>query len=158
MPTVKRSTGVYLGIDPGASGGMAVIGSVAGVELLPIGSATHHQAWHWLSSFSVTMAVVEKVGGFIAGNPAPGSAMFNFGKGAGILTGFLIAAAIPFEEVIPRTWQKSLGIAPREKTESKTEFKRRLKGKAEQLFPQVKVTLATCDALLIAEFCRRNHR
>ena len=67
----------------------------------------------------------------------------------------LIAAGIPFEEVIPRTWQKGVGITPRGKGETKTRFKNRLKAKASQLFPKVNVTLATADALLIAEFCRR---
>lgn len=39
--------------------------------------------------------------------------------------------------------------------ESETQWKNRLKAKAQQLFPQQEVTLATADALLIAEFGRR---
>ena len=43
------------------------------------------------------------------------------------------------------------------KTESKTEWKNRLKGMAQQLYPDLKVTLATADALLIATYCKRKH-
>ena len=39
---------------------------------------------------------------------------------------------------------------------SKTEWKNKLKAKAQQLFPGEKVTLATCDSLLIAEYGRKN--
>jgi hypothetical protein len=95
----------------------------------------------------------------------------------------LIAAGIRFEDVPPQKWQKALGIAPRKsgKTkmvssaddpkvpflctelrevggESKTVFKNRLKAKAQQLFPEQKVTLATADALLLLEYCTRIYK
>ncbi len=37
-------------------------------------------------------------------------------------------------------------------------FKNRLKGFAQQLYPLQKITLATADAFLIAEFGRRKQR
>jgi hypothetical protein len=83
--------------------------------------------------------------------------MFNFGANYGALRMALTAAGIPFEEVVPGVWQRGLNIPPRKKTEGKTAWKNRLKAKAQQLFPSVKITLATADALLIAEFCRRKH-
>ena len=40
--------------------------------------------------------------------------------------------------------------------ESPVAYKRRLKGVAQQLFPDTEgITLKTCDALLLAEFLRR---
>jgi Holliday junction resolvasome RuvABC endonuclease subunit len=83
------------------------------------------------------------------------SSTFKFGVGYGGLRMALIAASIPFEEVTPRTWQKALGVVVRKKTETKTQFKNRLKAKAQQLFPRESITLKTADALLIAEYCRR---
>ena len=148
---------VYIGIDPGASGGLASVhvdGSCAAVTMPP----TERDVWEWvtdLSSWRPPFAVVEKVGGFIKGNPAPGSAMFRFGVSYGGLRMALVAAAVPFEEATPQKWQKGLGITARGKDESKTAFKNRLKQRAQQLFPGVKITLATCDAILIAEYCRR---
>ena len=167
MPPVNpsrldRPSGVtYLGIDPGASGGLAMISPMASlrnqhVSAVPM-PATERDVWEWFRQgrSSVEFAVIERVGGFIQGNPSPGSAMFKFGRGTGLLIGFLIACQIPFEEITPQKWQKGLGIAPRRKDEEKTQFKNRLKAFAQKLFPDVKVTLKTCDSLLIAEFARR---
>lgn len=146
---------VYLGIDPGASGGLAFVsGSLVQAVAAP---DTLRDLWEWVSNRweSTAFAVIEKVGGYVAGNPSPGSAMFNFGKSYGLLLMALTAAEIPFEEVTPQRWQKGLGIPPRGKDEEKREFKNRLKERAQQLFPKEKITLSTCDALLIAEYCRR---
>lgn len=68
---------------------------------------------------------------------------------------FLIAAQIPFEDVPPKRWQKGLNIPPKAKGMKDTEWKNVLKSKAQQLFPEEKVTLANADALLLAEYCRR---
>ena len=62
----------YLGIDPGVSGGFGVVGSEKYVEPMP---DTEKDIWDWISSRfdpEDTFAVIEKVGGFIGGNPAPG--------------------------------------------------------------------------------------
>lgn len=148
----------YLGVDPGASGGMAIVNGVF-TEVTPM-LPTDSDIWAWFSVRDFgecwAFAVIEKVGGYI-GEAQPGSSAFKFGASYGKLLMALTAAGIPFEEVTPQRWQKALGIAPRKSKqgETKTAFKNRLKQKAQQLFPGVTVTLATCDALLIAEFCRR---
>jgi hypothetical protein len=156
----------YIGIDPGMSGGLVSlllshqekrlrtqeVRAIAGDKLSLL------ETYKWLEELALStdcFAVIEKVGGFIAGNPLPGSAMFNFGRNYGGLEMALVAACVPYEEVSPRTWQTRLGIPPRGKTESKTDWKRRLKDRAQSLFPKEKVTLAISDALLLAEFCRR---
>jgi hypothetical protein len=48
-----------------------------------------------------------------------------------------------------------LGIRPRGRGESKGKFKSRLKATAQHLFPRRQLNLENCDALLIAEYCRR---
>jgi hypothetical protein len=100
-------------------------------------------------------AVIEQVGGFI-GVGQPGSAMFKFGQSYGALRMALVAAGIPFETVPPQKWQKEFGLSRRPK-ETKTQYKNRLKAVAQQLYPENEPTLYTCDALLIAEYCRRKH-
>ena len=99
------------------------------------------------------------VTGFVGGTgfKAGSSAMFNFGVGYGLLLGFLIVSGIPFEKVHPNVWQRRLGIPPRGRRETKTDYKNRLKNFAAGLFPAVKVTHATADALLIATHCYRKH-
>lgn len=99
-------------------------------------------------------AVIERVSGYV-GEAQPGSAAFKFGQSYGGLRMALVAAGIPFEEVTPQVWQRKMGVTPRRKDESKTAWKNRLKAKAQQLYPGVKVTLATADALLLVEYCRR---
>ena len=154
---------LYIGIDPGKSGGLAVISrststrAAADAEPMP---ETEGDIWEWFAGIpsARAIAVIEKVNGYIGpGSEAPGSAMFNFGWGYGNLRMALIASGISFEEVTPQRWQKAMGIGSRKKTESKTQFKNRLKAKAQQLFPHIHVTLKTADALLIAEYCRRKH-
>lgn len=56
--------------------------------------------------------------------------------------------------VAPQTWQSKIGIK-RNKGESKTSFKNRLKQKAEDLFPDHGVTLWNADALLIYHLAAR---
>jgi hypothetical protein len=57
--------------------------------------------------------------------------------------------------VPPKKWQQALGLGSA-KDLTKTQWKNKLKNKAQQLYPQIKVTLATADALLIYEAARRN--
>ena len=161
---------VYLGIDPGASGGLVAWDSWEVVNAVPM-SPTESDIWLWLRGVSGRFnlhgeweghdcqAIIEKVGGYVGDAGNPGSSMFKFGASYGGLRMALIAAGIPFEEVTPQAWQKAFGISPRKKKagESKIQWKNRLKARAQQLFPNMKVTLATADALLIATYCKRKH-
>lgn len=157
MPQIIETKVLCIGVDPGASGGLAEIG-VDGVTAVPM-PATELDILEWLRQQgrrSDVTAIIEQVSGYI-GEGHPGSAMFKFGMSYGGLRMALIACDIPFEAVTPQAWQKALSISKRDKSESRTQFKNRLKAKAQQLFPLVKVTLATADAILIAEFCRRRY-
>lgn len=108
-------------------------------------------------------AIIEKVGGFMGGqgeegskkNVASGHTMFTFGASFGGLRMCLVAAEIPFEEVLPKAWQRGLSIPARTKSEDRVQYKRRLKEFAQGLFPRQAITLAVSDAVLMAEFNRR---
>lgn len=152
---------LYIGIDPGQAGGLAVLNghTPAVIHLEPM-PATEQDVWYWLNSIprdgKDCFAVLEKVGGYMPGSSGNiGSAMFKFGASVGMLRAFLVAAGIPFEEVQPGVWQRALGVSPRKKTETKASHKNKLKQVAGRLFPEVKITLKTCDAILLAEYCRR---
>lgn len=80
-----------------------------------------------------------------------GQAMFSFGKNYGYLEMALLAKEIQTETVTPQKWQKFYQMGTRG-TATKTEWKNKLKAKAQQLFPKEKVTLKNCDALLIAYY------
>ncbi len=160
--------GSYLGIDPGASGGIAILtpDGIAQVFRIPKTESDLAQLFESrIVPARIAYCLIERVHSF----PGAGVAsMFTFGRNAGILIGLLLAHSIPFEEMEPRTWQKALGIPARVKRpknpkpmmqypaeESHTEFKNRLRSKAQTLFPALDITLATADALLIAEVARR---
>lgn len=152
----------YIGIDPGAAGCAAIITETGDVKLCRFMKATEKEVSEFLNEAAFDYeckAVLEQVGAM----PGQGvSSMFNFGDSYGFVRGLLVAHGIPYETKVPRTWQKALGIAPRlierneqkqiVKEESKVEFKRRLKEKAEQMFPQIKILNDTADAILIAKF------
>ena len=152
----------YMGIDPGQSGGIAILRAVGNRQwsdgrdcrLYPM-PTTEADVWDvFLKNCHTKMAVIERVHSM----PGQGVAStFKFGMGYGGLRMALVASSIPFDEVTPRTWQKAVGTSPKKSTESKTRFKNRIKQKAQQLFPKENVTLKTCDALLIALYCRRTY-
>jgi hypothetical protein len=157
---------IYIGVDPGASGGMAYIsGEVTEAIKMP---DTERDIWYWFAdlrkdfSTSVLVGTIEKVGGYAPGKGndnqgQPGSAMFKFGHSYGGLRMAMIASGVIFDEVPPQRWQKYIGVIG-VKTETKTQFKNRLKAKAQQFFPEQRVTLSTSDALLIAHYTKANHK
>jgi crossover junction endodeoxyribonuclease RuvC len=73
---------------------------------------------------------------------------FTFGRNFGFLIGLLTALKIPYEFVSPQKWQKAMGCL------SKGD-KNVTKAAAQRLFPDIKITHAIADALLIAEYGRR---
>lgn len=182
MTPVKQC--IYIGVDPGNSGGIAILDSTIGVELFSLKDKTDTEVWEALGMVRYHMrngmrahAYLEKVGGYVkadkgseggdddkGGGRANGANMFKFGQSYGMLKAFLLASGIPYEEVRPQDWQKTLGVTPRVKKkkgvagETKAQFKKRLKQKAQQLFPgQDGINLQVCDALLLAEFNRRKN-
>lgn len=156
MPELKTRT-LYIGIDPGMSGGLAFLSSRK-VEVLVSMPSTERDIWDALSDAHKlgfrSYAIIERVHSM----PGQGVASsFKFGSGYGGLRMALTATEIPFEAVTPRTWMKGLSISPRKKSDTPSVWKNKLKAKAQELFPEQKITLKTSDALLIAEYCRRLH-
>lgn len=141
---------LYVGIDNGSTGGIAVLlenGAVWRVEAMP---RTEVDLLTLLSivgqgSPCGAFAVLEHAQAF----PKMGvSSAFNYGKGYGAMIMALTSAEIPFDIVVPRKWQAALSCLS---GGDKNVTKRR----AQQLFPSTTVTHAIADALLMAEYCRR---
>ncbi len=134
----------YIGCDPGKSGGIAIV-TPNGAHAYPM-PETERDLWDLLLELRnndwETEAVVEKVHAM----PGQGvTSMFTFGQGYGALRMALIGAGIPFHDVTPQRWQKDMGCLTKgDKNVSKT--------KAQQLFPQLKITHKVADALLMAKW------
>jgi hypothetical protein len=143
---------ITIGIDPGKSGGIAWIDETgkACVEKMP---DTLKDLWELISNISgdygiykiECKAYLEQ----ISSSPQQGVvSAFTFGNGYGHLEMALTAAGIPFERVRPQAWQKAMGCMSKGQ-------KNVTKAKAQELFPHLKITHATADACLIAEYGRR---
>lgn len=144
-----------IGIDPGASGGLAFICDdgrmvVHGYKSTPPLYACEDA----VAGIDPKDAVcyIEKVGGFI-GKQQPGSHMFKFGKNAGIWEGIMLALHVRVILVCPQEWQSGIpGVAGKKDAERK----RALRDEAIRRFPTMKPTLETCDAMLIADYANSN--
>lgn len=148
-----------IAIDPGASGGIAIRHQDNSVVVcaMPETDGDIVELLEFTARAAKfdgipVRAVVEQVGGYVGGGGQPGSAMFNFGANYGFLLGALAALHIRTELVRPQAWQKALGLGNSKSHASKCAWKNHLKGKAQQLFPEQKVTLKTADALLLLEY------
>lgn len=140
---------VYIGVDPGVAGSFVSLdenGKILQVVKMP---ETLGGILDFFQQYTddETICYLEKV----HARPGDGVAsMFKFGQGFGWLQMALLAAKIKTIEVLPNIWMRGLGIRSKDKNESRTAYKNRLKFVAEQLFPDVKVALWNADALLIA--------
>lgn len=148
---------IYIGIDPGLSGGIAILnqdGSVKEVVAMP---DTPRDIYEFLLSYKEdSRCVLEDVGYGMPGQSSKATA--TFARHNGHLEMALLALGIPTEKVTPQKWIKVYQLK-KKKEQDKNEWKNVLKAKAQSLFPQLgkKVTLKTCDALLIAEYARRTN-
>lgn len=147
---------LFLGIDPGGSGGFAILdrkGAVVDASKMP---ETESDVNEYVREFAprIRMAMIEAVHSM----PKQGVASsFTFGKNYGGLRMALIAHGVPFVAITPQAWQKDMGcILPTHSGQRRgTEKKNHAKARAQELFPAQKITHAVADALLIAEYLRR---
>lgn len=138
---------VYIGVDPGKSG--AIVAFI-GQSIQWIGNdKTEHEISEWVrdvASNGNAVAMLERV------HSMPGQgvkSMFTFGQSFGFLRGLLIAHRVPFDMVTPAKWQQALG--------SRTRGDKGIsRAKAQELFPVARWTNRNADAVLLAEYCRRN--
>jgi crossover junction endodeoxyribonuclease RuvC len=138
------------GIDPGANGSITLL-ETNGLPYHQIlfAKSTDHDIVDWLTEFreNIKLAIVEQVHAM----PKQGVAStFKFGFAYGVVVGILTASKIPIEYATPQKWQKEIGCL------SKGD-KNVTKHKAQDLFPNLKITHATADSMLIAEYARRKY-
>lgn len=142
---------LFIGIDPGKSGGIAYIDTTAGSGTVPYGSAALIELLE-AARYRDCVCCLEKVGAM----PGQGVvSMFNFGQSVGYIKGMLEAFGIPYQEISPQRWKKEFGLSSDK--EASVEVCRKL-------FPNINL-MATpkcrkphdgmAEALLMAEYARR---
>jgi hypothetical protein len=147
----------YIGIDPGSSSGCMAfiyidekgnIHSTATVEFAKHTTKEWFMRLKELTFVSEPFAILEKVHGM----PDMGvTSVSVFMKNVGHIEMALLTLGIPFKEVTPQAWMKHYGMK-KEKTESKPQWKQRLRERLQRIMPDFKVTNNTADAMLIAYY------
>ena len=150
-PDIQRH---YIGIDPGKSGGIAW-SSPNGDRSAPLPKTLgdfREQVFNILGeqgffhAISQSVCYLESPPKFV--KAIPGSAVFVMAQSFGRIEGVLAAFKVPTVTVTPQAWQKAHGLGTRGEMTT-TQWKNKLKARAQSLYPEEKVTLATADALLI---------
>jgi len=147
-----EGTLIYIGVDPGKSGGFALIDN----RMIGVFPWDDH---NFIDNIAAAMnrgkcvACVERVGA-MSGQGV--TSMFNFGKSAGYIEGVLAALGISYQLVMPKRWKAEFTLNGKDKAASIEVCKR--------LFPYVDLKpTAGCrkdsdgmaEALLMAEYARR---
>jgi hypothetical protein len=146
-----------ISVDPGKSGGLAIFWEGGQIEAHPY---RDDEETYSLLSDAVSgdppglVCYMELVGGYVGGGGQPGSAMLRFGEGFGYYKGLLRGLGIPLRLVTPQKWQAGIPGLAKLKGEAR---KRVLKAHAGRIFPDLKPTLKTADALLIGDWARRQN-
>lgn len=147
-----------IAIDPGTGGGFAIKHELQKPYAMKMpdteGDIVELFAEQMLMAESEDrerIAVIEQVGTF-AGNVNRGNSQAVLYGSYKFMVGALQATHWRIELVRPQKWQPCFGLGKRRDCVSDTEWKNKLKEKAQQLFPELKVTLSTADALLLLEY------
>ena len=143
----------FIGIDPGKNGGIGFIyNELAYCKRCPATvseMAEEIKTCIDLAPDIQKTAVIELVHSM----PKQGvKSVFTFGEGYGKWLGILAAHKIPYIQVTPQKWMRFYGNLPKEKKDRKNQ----LKHLAQQRFPEIKITLATADAILLANYLKEN--
>ena len=161
---------VFVGIDPGLSGGLAAIDGVGRiVDVMPMprlngssGPLDMHAIKSWFSTLKKrgdVVAALERV----SARPGEGvKSTLTAGVNWGFLKGMLIAISARHSEPTPQQWKKELGLPKRTGKERK-QAKQDAIALATQLFPGIDLTPGRrrvphdgmADAVLVAEYARR---
>lgn len=136
---------VVIGIDPGQSGGLALVGDRLVIACkIP---ETETDVWlllhDWISIYDTECVYIEAVHSM----PKQGVASsFKFGMNYGFYRGLLTALPVRWKTVSPQAWQKAM--------QCRTHGDKNIsKAASQRLFPSIKkITHATADALLIAKY------
>lgn len=156
-----------IGIDPGFSGGIAYINSAGIIDCCHMPDTpkdifdklkeiiSEDSEGNRLEIKEDVVCYLEDVGGGRPGQAV--GAMTKFARHNGHLEMALLALGVRIVKVVPQKWQKTLGIGS-SSAYDKSEWKRRLKAKAQELYPDKKVTLVNADALLILNYALEKER
>lgn len=152
---------MILGIDPGTTGGFALLGDgIVLVDDIAVHSTQHGRAGKVRTELNLHLFRDELLGRVIdhvfiervAARPGQGvTSMFRFGEAAGSLYGLVVGMGLPVTFVTPQAWQKHHGVGASPDA---------ARQRAVQLYPAIAASFARkrdqhrADALLLACYGR----
>lgn len=143
----------YIGIDPGSVSGSIAVITDSGYECLAFKTTTLLDMFDFLDNQYPATAILERVHGM----PGMGvKSVSAFMKNVGHIEMALSATPMPWKDTTPMTWMKHFGMK-KDKGETKTMWKNRLKDLAERRMPLAPITRENADAFLIALYCKETH-
>lgn len=146
-----------IAVDPGVSGGLAIKQD----DLIEL-----HSMPETLSEMHRILAdnrtkdseiYIEDIPKF-TGKNIPSSTTAVLFQSMGRLEGIAIALGYSLHRIPPKMWQEPLGLGKAKDCANSSEWKRKLKNKAAELYPTLEPTLKTADALLILHFATKGLR
>ena len=140
---------IFLGIDPGKTGGISRHdgNDITAFKFTDATPADLFELFKEVGRGGNVRAMIEKVHSMPKNSK---KSCFTFGRVYGMELMALTVLKIPFEYVTPSVWQRYLKcLTGGDKKISKQ--------KAQELFPHLKITHATADALLIGEYFKRTY-
>ena len=158
---------VYIGIDPGISGGIGAVdedGNLISAHLLPVVSAKKggkelhlREVCRLIEGYMALgqcFAAIEKVHAM----PKQGvRSVWRFAQATGQVEGVIAALRIPYFRVPPQRWQKEYLRF----TNGGADKKQRSVMAASELFPDLELPRKKdhnkAESVLIADFCRKHH-
>jgi hypothetical protein len=135
---------VTIGVDPGRSGAIAFVPDRSPAWCVKLSNDLSDvcQSLREAQFIEPVHAILESV----HSSPQMGvKSAFSFGQSFGQCEAMLVALGIPITRVSPQRWQKDLGCLTRGD-------KNVTKRMAADLFPNLRVTHATADALLLGKW------
>lgn len=153
---------LFAGIDPGTNGAIAVVTNnrTRPYAVLPLENPPRLDSWKTLNQLARAgqlRVVLEKINPAIYG--ANKSACAKLFAGYSVLDAYLTILAdrqdCLYQTATAAKWHRYLGIFPRGREETNSQWKQRLACEARKHFPRFRITLQTADALLLALYCRQ---
>jgi len=150
-----KSNELYMGVDPGVGGGIALIDSDLQIVKLRNMPETLTDMIEFFFSIAVDYEVKACIMEKVWAMPMDAiKASFALGKNIGRLEACLTAIHVPWEEITPQSWMKYFSLY-KGAAKGKTQWKNELRDLATRMFGVTKkeVNLQVADALLIARYC-----
>lgn len=147
----------YIGIDPGSTGALAIIGDDQQPRIYDFGTIEFSDALYY-STNGDCRALVEKVSSM----PGQGvHSVFKFGHAAGMVEGMLQAYKIPYELITPGKWWRIVADSATKGPDKKLaalDLARRLYPEIASKYLRRKKDHNRAEALLIALACKIKSR